>query len=81
MEPFTNPKYDDENENVTDHCYIKNDQAAWHKFVEKNSFDTKTLRQSCVLKCNTLNKEVENIPTLLQSSYYLPKDVLDVIVM
>ena len=78
---FHTTKYDDENDNVTDHYYITEEQAAWINFLELHNIGANTINQNCVLKCDTLKKEVENIPTLLQSSYFLPKDILDVLAM
>ena len=78
---FHTKSYDSENDNVHDQCYVSEEKAAWQKYLELHNIGVNTINQSCVLKCDTLKKEVEKIPTLLQSSYFLPKDILDVLAM
>ena len=78
---FHTTKYNDENDNVTDQCYVTEEQVAWLKYLELHNFVANTINKNCVIKCDTLKKEVEKIPTLLQSSYFLPKDILDVLAM
>ena len=78
---FHTESYDAENDNVPDQYYVSEEKVGWLKLLELHNIGVNDINQICVLKCDTLKKEVQKIPTLLHSSYFLREDILDVLAM
>ena len=58
--------------------YIAN-KDGWQKYCyEKVSLNANKISPISILECNTLKNEVRNIPTLLQTFYAFPENVLEV---